>query len=372
VSSTNVAAAADTSEWVRAMRAGEFAAAWAIGDKKLAELARSDEGRRDKHAGPRHLQRIWRGEELRERRVLVRCYHGLGDTIQFARFIPCLRRIAREVVVWCQAGLLPFLERLDGVDRALPLHDGTPDVAFDADIEIMEIPHAIRAGLHQFEMRAPYLRPGAVDPPPLGSVEAFVSVGLVWDVGDWDGRRRVPPSLLRRFCVDGVKLFALQTGPAREAATEIGAVDISAPDIETLGRRLGALDLVISVDTMVAHLSAALGCETWIMLHSECDWRWPASGSRTYWYPSARLFHQGTAGDWSDVIAEVRCALQERVDAHRKILSGLRLTATRGVGNPLTRVSPGSDAAQENTARADGGSLTGSPQGAPAPAGRGS
>ena len=140
------------SGWTEAMRAGNFARAWAVTDRHLATLALVP-----KHTGPRHLQRIWRGEELADKRVLVRCYHGLGDTIQFLRFMPALSRIARSVTVWCQSELLPLVERTEGVSLAIPLHDGTPCIEFDADIEIMEVPHAIRAGRGMVEMRAPYL-----------------------------------------------------------------------------------------------------------------------------------------------------------------------------------------------------------------------
>lgn len=310
----------DATAWARAMRAGDFATAWAICDKTLADLVRSRDARDDKHAGPRHRQRIWRGEPLLGRRVLVRCYHGLGDTIQFARFIPYLRRIACEVVVWCQPELLPLVSRVEGVDRAIPLHDGTPDVAFDADIEIMEIPHAIRAQRGHFEMREPYLGVVPHDPPKGGKDDGCISLGLVWEVGEWDKRRQVPASLLRGLGVDGVRLCALQAGSGGKAADEIGAIDVSAPDVETLAARLGGLDLVISVDTMVAHLAAALGRETWIILHSECDWRWPVSGSRTYWYPSVRLFRQRRAGDWSDVIGDVRSTLLARLERQRRVV----------------------------------------------------
>src|SRR5919204_7041395 len=140
--------------WVEAMRSGHFELAWSLTDRDLALLCRTGP---TKHTGPRHLQRIWRGEELRDRRVLVRCYHGLGDTIQFLRFMPALRRIVREVTVWCQSELLGIVERVDGVDRAMPLHDGTPEAVFDVDIEIMEVPHAIRAGREAIAMRKPYL-----------------------------------------------------------------------------------------------------------------------------------------------------------------------------------------------------------------------
>ncbi len=287
------------------MRAGDFDRAWAISDRDLKMIVQ--EGG-NKHEGPRHLQRIWRGEELRSRRVLVRCYHGLGDTIQFARFLPPFARIARKLIVWCQPGLVPLIGRIEGVDLAVPLHDGSPDVDFDVDIEIMEIPHAIRATREQVRMPTSYLELDRHRDFRL-PVAAKLTTGLVWNVGDWDPRRAVPPALLRQLNAPGVRLYSLQRGPASIAAAEIGATDISIPDIEDLADRLLALDLCICPDTMVAHLSAALGRETWIMLHADCDWRWPASGDTSLWYPSVRLFHQREAGAWENVVDDIRSAL---------------------------------------------------------------
>lgn len=303
-------------DWVAAMRAGDFDRAWAISDGDVMASAGSN---RNKHEGPRHFQRIWRGEPLDGRRVLVRCYHGLGDTIQFARFLAPLRAIAGEVVVWCQPELCVLISAVDGVDRVLPLDDGAPRVAFDVDIEIMEIPHALRAARNLVEIRRPYLR-AARSPDASGAIENdTLSVGLVWDVGGWDHRRRaIPPYLLRRLASSQLRLYSLQRGSAAVAAADIGAVDISTPDIDTLAMRLEALDLVICPDTMIAHLSGALGRPTWVMLHADCDWRWPASGSTTFWYPSARLFHQRRAGDWSDVMEDVRAALREAVGQRRR------------------------------------------------------
>jgi hypothetical protein len=303
---------ADENGWVAAMRAGDFDRAWAINDRDLALLCQTSQ---PKHQGPRHLQRIWRREELRGKRVLVRCYHGLGDTIQFIRFMPSLRRIAREVLVWCQPEVLALIERVDGVDRAMPLHDGTPDVPFDVDIEIMEIPHAIRAGRSEFEMPRPYLRLASRHRSQRRRPDGPLLIGLVWEVGDWDKRRAVPAALLKRLDVGGVQLRSFQRGTAANAATYIGAADFSTPDLETLGQRIGDLDVLVCVDTMVAHLAGALGCETWIMLQADCDWRWPRGGSKTYWYSSARLFHQPGCGDWSTVVEDIRSALQARLAA---------------------------------------------------------
>src|SRR3954463_7045406 len=205
-------------DWVSAMRGGDFKRAWSITDRDVTAVCR---GGGNKHKGPRHLQRIWQGEELRDRRVLVRCYHGLGDTIQFARFLPPLAERVRELTVWCQPELLPLIERLEGVDHAIPLHDGTPHADFEVDIEIMEIPHALRAGRDLIEMRRPYLTLPPRDMPERRGRETL-SVGLVWEVGDWDKPRAIPAPLLKRLRGSGITLFSLQRGPAREAAAEIG------------------------------------------------------------------------------------------------------------------------------------------------------
>lgn len=300
-------------DWIAAIRSGDFERAWKITDHDLNAICRSGIA---KHEGPRHLQRIWRGEPLHGRRVLVRCYHGLGDTIQFARFLSSLAKLTREITVWCQPPLLPLIARIEGVDRVLPLHDSAPEVDFDVDIEIMEIPHAIRATRDQVEMRRPYLQTRRRCRP----VETNrLSVGLVWDVGDWDRRRVVPAELLKQMNMSSVRLFSLQQGPASEVAAKIGASDISTPDIGVLAERLLGLDLCICPDTMVGHLSAALGRETWVMLHAECDWRWPTCGSATFWYPTMRLFHQRVAGDWRDVVADIHSALSDKAERfHRQ------------------------------------------------------
>jgi len=302
-------------DWTAAMRAGDFERAWAITDRDNARLSRDDS---HKHEGPRHQQRIWRGEPLRDRRILVRCYHGLGDTIQFSRFLPELARYADELSVWCQNPLIPLIEGLDGLERVLPLHDGCPEVDYDVDIEIMEVAQAIRAGRDLIEPIGPYLRLPETSLPNCrsliwnGRCRTAIAVGLVWEVGDWDKRRSLPVSLLGRLAMEGVQLYSLQLGSAAQVASTIGAVDISTPDIIALGRRIIDLDLIVCVDTMVAHLAGALWQEAWVLLHADCDWRWPSSGAASIWYPSIRLFHQRHAGRWDEVIDEVREALAQR------------------------------------------------------------
>ena len=287
-------------EWTDALRRSDFQRAWEISDVSLREYCASGA---IKHTGPRHYQRIWRGEDLHDKRVLIRCYHGLGDTLQFIRFAKPLRQIARRIIVWGQPELLAMLRRVEGVDEAVPLHDGTPDVAYDVDIEVMELAHALRATSQDISGCVPYL---ACAPPAAGRRPSHLrSIGLVWDVGNWDKRRCIPPQMLSALARTGVRLFSLQQGPARQTAGAIPAEDIAAPDIETLAATILGLDLIVTVDTMVAHLAGALGAPVCTLLHADCDWRWPLRDRETPWYPTMKLFHQQERGDWASVIEEV-------------------------------------------------------------------
>jgi hypothetical protein len=288
-------------DWTDAIRAGDFNRAWCISDRSLREYCASGAA---KHAGERHHQRIWRGERLAGQRVLVRCYHGLGDTIQFIRFAKPLREIAREVNVWGQPDLVPLLRNVAGVDSVLPLHDGSPAVAYDVDIEIMELAHALRVSPELVSNSVPYLpRPNRPEHP---MPHAPLSIGLIWEASNWDRRRCVPPHLLGLLASEaGARLFSLQLGPARQAAPSIPAKDIAVGDIEKLARLIEKVDLIVTVDTMMAHLAGALGASVWTMLHADCDWRWPAKGHESLWYPTMKLFHQQVAGDWTTVIEEI-------------------------------------------------------------------
>lgn len=287
------------------MRSGDFEAAWIVSDTVLRKRLQS--GQACWH-WPRHLQFVWRGDPLDGRRVLVRCYHGLGDTIHFIRFAEPLRRIAGEVIVWVQPALLPLVARAAGVDRAIPLHDGVVEAEFDIDIELMELPHALRTSAQTIPARVPYLAP-IRQTRPLNTGQK-PRIGIVWEAGDWDRKRSVPIRLFERLsALPWMSLFSLQRGPARKQAMSIGAVDISSDNVEETAARMQQLDLIISVDTMAAHLAGALGRPTWVLLHADCDWRWMRDRSDSPWYPTMRLFRQQRYGDWNSALDAVVAAL---------------------------------------------------------------
>jgi len=294
--------------WFGAMRGGDFAAAWRASDAILRA-----------HAGvpcwhrPRHEQWVWDGTPLHGKRVLVRCYHGLGDTLQFVRYLPMVKEIAAETTVWAQPALIPLLRTAEGIDRLEPLHDGAYDGEYDVDVEVMELAHVFRSTLETLPNRVPYLH---ADPAPLAR-DGRLAVGLVWRAGDWDERRSIPFPLLAPLAeVPGVEIHMLQRGEAlRECPPELGR-DSGSDDVLEAARVMRALDLVITVDSMPAHLAGALGIPVWTLLMEDADWRWMAGRDDSPWYPTKRLFRQSTPGDWGAVIRRVADELRALATAH--------------------------------------------------------
>jgi hypothetical protein len=254
---------------------------------------------------PRHHQTIWDGRELRGRRVLVRCYHGLGDTIQFIRYVPLLRGVARQVIVWAQPRLLSILGTVEGVDRLLPLHDGIPEVDYDVDVEVMELPYIFRTTLSSIPNRVPYL--DARPAPALAGTGPHV--GLVWRGGTWDDTRALPfdcvVSLVERTPVSWHALQYPVWGS--EHHDNLRALDCGT--IESTASWMRRLDLIVTVDSMAAHLAGALGARVWTLLAADADWRWMRGRRDSPWYPTMRLFRQPAPGDWASVVDEVSRAM---------------------------------------------------------------
>lgn len=287
----------DVERWIESMRCGDFAAAWELSDRLLLERRAEDQTQL-----PRWRQSVWDGSEMACKRVLVRCYHGLGDTIQFIRYAALLKQIAAEVIVWAQPSLLPLLRGVNGIDRLLPLHDGVPDVEYDVDVELSELAYVFRTTLESVPAEVPYL---FVEPAEVPS-DGGLRVGLIWQSGDWDERRSLPFAQVKRLArVRGVEWHVLQRD-ARAAGWdgELGVISGGDNPLDD-ARVMRALDLVISVDTMTAHLAGALGVNTWTLLPYDADWRWMLDRSDSPWYPTMRLFRQPEPNRWDLVIDSV-------------------------------------------------------------------
>jgi hypothetical protein len=286
---------------------GDFEAAWRVCDRVLAERRGRDCSR-----SPRHLQHIWNGAPLAGRRVLVRCYHGLGDTLQFVRLLAPLREQAQHVTLWVQPPLLDLLQETPGMDALLPLHDGAPDADYDVDIELMEVAHALRLTIGDLPGPIPYLHVSpSRDPLTLRNDDAL-RVGIAWRSGAWNGARSLPIEAVRMLTdAPQVRWFSLQYPP--EPALPC-MVQLGCRDVRELAARMLTLDLVISVDTVTAHLAGALGLPVWTVLPRDCDWRWMRERSDSPWYPTMQLFRQSRAAGWGDVLAELSSALTRARD----------------------------------------------------------
>ena len=293
--------------WVAAMRRGDHAAAWAVSDEVLAlrDPAGRDDGRL-----PYHRRWVWHGRSLAGREVLVRCYHGLGDTIQFARFLPLLARLAERVVVEAQPSLIPLLAASDLSARFIPFVPEHPQAPVSGSVEIMELSHALR------------LPPLAAKPPYLHVLQDEIAAqrrrlaatapiaALCWRPGNWDRERSLALDALAACFPRSWRLLQLQPDACaeeRQAAPFLNPDD-RLPRILDTAALIACADLVVTADSMVAHLAGALGRRGMVLLKSEADWRWE-NGTRSSWYPTLRLFRQPVAGDWHGALRALTAAL---------------------------------------------------------------
>ncbi len=279
--------------WLAAMTNGDYAGAWQIND---AVLAARDPAARDDPAVPYHRRFVWDGRPFRGRSVLVRCYHGLGDTLQYLRFLSPLRAQVASLTLEVQPELIPLLQGIRGPDRIVPFVLDAPTIPSECDFEIMELSHALR--LPPTAVKPPYIAAKPVPLPPR-------AIGLCWRAGEWDSERSLPPSLLAQFA-DTHPVVSLVPG-----ATGLPVINPQGScDIATVAGMIAGLDLVITVDTMVAHLAGALGRRTWLLLKHDADWRWQHAGDTSVWYPATQFFCQARRGDWASVIERVRARLE--------------------------------------------------------------
>jgi hypothetical protein len=278
-----------------AMRRGDCATAWTINDAVLAERILTE---RDDPRLPYHLRWVWDGRDYRGRDVLVRCYHGLGDTMQFARFLPVLRPLVASLTVEVQPALLSLLATVPGPDRLVPFRVAEPLPPSACDIEIMELSHALR------------LLPEAVPPPPYLPVTPAPmpqgGIGICWQAGNWDPERSIPVGLMGRL----LESRAIQRRPVLTLQPTPTTLPVLNPcgapiDIAQTASLIAGLDRVITVDTLFAHLAGALNRPTWLLLKHAADWRWMEGRSDSPWYPTMRLYRQPVPGDWDSILAQV-------------------------------------------------------------------
>lgn len=300
--------------WFAAMQAGDFEAAWRQTDR-IELPRRAAQAQREFVRQPHHL--MWDGTPFDGRRVIVRCNHGLGDTLQFIRFVPWIVRRARRVTTLVQPHLLRLLSAHAPFGNVVNGWTDEPPPAHDVEIEIMELAYAFRCTTATLPP-PPYLpianATAAKATLPQLDRRAALRAGVLWAASDWDTTRSMPLAALAPLAdVRDVAFYSLQQGRQREEWREapfvLAPLSRHTADIEVAAAAILEFDLVITVDAMLAHLAGGLGRPVWLLLQQECDWRWMRDRPDSPWYPDMRIFRQPRQGDWPAVGRAVADAL---------------------------------------------------------------
>jgi tetratricopeptide (TPR) repeat protein len=300
----------------------------------LTEGWSENEWRRHRKEYPRRdfTQPAWDGAPLDGRTILLYAEQGLGDTLQFVRYAAAVRSRVGRVLVECQPALLPLLQRCPGIDQVVA-SDGTLP-SFDVHASILSLPGILGTTLATIPADIPYLfaEESLIERwrGELGRLADGLRVGIVWQgslAHRGDRRRSVP---LERFeplaRLEHIQLLSLQVGTGVEqlatVGQRLGVIDVGSrfdpTSLADAAAVLRCLDLVVTVDTAIAHLAGALGVPVWVAIAFSPDWRWLLGRDDSPWYPTLRLFRQRQPGEWPEVFQRIADTLRDRALLHKQ------------------------------------------------------
>ncbi|MFI5000210.1 MAG: tetratricopeptide repeat protein, partial [Reyranellales bacterium] len=246
---------------------------------------------------PEFAQPAWDGGPLEGKRILLYPEQGLSDVLLFVRFARELKRRGATVLVLCQALLKDLLSGVDYIDGVVAEGEKLPD--FDLHASMVSLPHLCRADFAAVAAEPPYLKAPVDSRIKLGHLDkARLRIGIYWAAmpgQPLDRQRSIPFRHFLALAGDPeLLMFSLQGGANQRDIQQFGAgglvhdVGRGIFDFAEAATALSQLDLLISIDAPLAHLAAAMGLKTWVLLPSTADWRWQLGGERSPWYPSAR------------------------------------------------------------------------------------
>ncbi|MBV9489053.1 MAG: ADP-heptose--LPS heptosyltransferase [Verrucomicrobia bacterium] len=261
---------------------------------------------------PRFFRPLWDGRPVAGARVWLRCWRGLGDAIHFIRYATLLRERCVRLVIEAPDELHRLFARSTGIDELVSIDEQRRLGPEFVQIESTELPYVFRTTLATIPHSVPYLK--AVPDRRVPSSESL-NVGLCWEGGGYDPRRRLTlQDLASLQNIAGLRFWQLQRGPALAQIPESGFrfenLDDQTMDVATTAELIAGLDLVITIDSMVAHLAGALAKPVWTLLHAAPDWRWFRDRNDSPWYPTMRLYRQRVPGDWAEVVRRVSTDLE--------------------------------------------------------------
>jgi hypothetical protein len=276
----------------------------------------------------------WHGESLEGKSVLVWYEAGHGDMIQFCRYLPLLKTLgASRVTLVCHPALRLLVETLAGVDALFAADQHIPNEGYDYWTYPLSLPHFCQTELASIPAATPYLHamPGRMARWAARLATDGFRVGLVWKgspAHENDADRSLPSleALAPLWTVPGIRFVSLQKGAGEDETRfpppglSLVSLGSEMADFADVAAIVAQLDLVICVDTAVAHLAGALNRPCWVLLADyKTDWRWLTGRADSPWYPTIRLFRQARGGDWASVIEEIRIALAAQINDRSRL-----------------------------------------------------
>ncbi len=275
----------------------------------------------------------WDGSSFQGKTLLVHYEQGLGDTLQFVRYLPMVKGRGGRVILEARKPVIGLLRRFPGIDRLVEASDQKPAIQFDLHVSLMDLPQIFATTLDTIPCSVPYLHAAPEKIEHWGDqlAKTGLKVGIVWAGSPAHGKGHIRSCPLEHFAplagIPGVRLYGLQKG--REAkqvehlAGKVAVLNLADQfeDFTDTAAAIANLDLIISVDTAVLHLAGAMGKPVWALLPFTPDWRWMLNRQDSPWYPTMRLFRQKSLGDWRTIFHTVAEQLQILIESRQVLTS---------------------------------------------------
>ncbi len=267
------------------------------------------------------LDNLWKGENIKDKTLLVYYEAGFGDVIMFARYLPLVAQKCKKLILMCQKPLSKLFRENDlGIDQIIDTYVPEKDLEFDVHAPLLSLPYLLKLkGDKVFAYSSGYLKPN------MQMVEEYkqkyfmndkIKVGIKWQGNTYYDFDRVIPAeeFIPLMQVENTQYYSFQTFEGSEDSKVLkGIIDVGKDliDFSQTAAAIANLDLVICNDTSLAHLAGAMGIPCWVLLPYEVNWRWHTDLSVCDWYDSVKLFRQHKQGDWSGVFQDVLAEMHD-------------------------------------------------------------
>jgi tetratricopeptide (TPR) repeat protein len=269
------------------------------------------------------FQALWDGSDISQRTILIHDEQGFGDTIQFVRYVPLVAQRGAKVIIGCKRELVPLLQRVEGVSQVIARGEPLPE--FDVHCPILSLPLLFNTTLDTLPANIPYISTDPLLAQKWRNIirhdNSKLKIGLVWAGRPEHQNDRNRSGFFDMFAslaqLNNSSFYSLQKGEAAKQRKYhpdgINIIDYTnrLDDFSETAALIENLDLIISVDTAVAHLAGALGKPVWVLIPFAPDWRWMLDREDSPWYPTMKLFRQSSCGDWDSAISTVLDQVQK-------------------------------------------------------------